>query len=272
MNKFIYNIETDIKPGSIIKFKNEVFARFADNRHIRYFLNNKVFLRPEKVPLMRNGMKIVFPSIMARTQEVTEYTMEDVDYTLGCFKICLNGVQQSFSMDFTDIYIRLKDERLKVVNTDLGKGLTFEYNDVPLEFVDSYFSADYIVADILKEKVVCSHWWTPIFNFGGSEMSKTLLKMSITTEPAEDGKITFGYRTADSGYSIEKKGENFFSFDNLDFTNFTFKTSFANSYTVDLKENFNYIQFYFKSDKPTDCVVHNITVIYKENRFNKGVE
>ena len=63
-----------------------------------------------------------------------------------------------------------------------------------------------------------------------------------------------------------------FDFETLDFNNFSFDTSFANSYTVDIKDYFNFIQFFFKSDNDRSCAIHSLTINYKINSMNKGVQ
>ena len=96
--------------------------------------------------------------------------------------------------------------------------------------------------------------------------------ITISTEPTTNGKVDFGYNTRHISKENAAKGINVFSFDDVDFNNFTFDTSFANSYTLNLKDYFNFIQFYFKSDNEYACAVHSLTITYKINNTNKGVQ
>ena len=118
-----------------------------------------------------------------------------------------------------------------------------------------------------------AEWYTPIFDLGTNESSKTLLKMTISTEPEVNGKLSFGYETRNVNKLINAKGINVFSFDNFSFENFSFDTGFANSYSVKANErNFNFIMFRFVSDNDSNCVVNTFTIIYKINKANKGVK
>ena len=119
---------------------------------------------------------------------------------------------------------------------------------------------------------VVAEWYTPIFDLGTNESSKTLLKMVISTEPEVNGKLSFGYETRNVNKLINAKGINVFSFDNFSFENFSFDTGFANSYSVKCNErNFNFIIFRFISDNDSNCIVNTFTIIYKINKSNIGV-
>lgn len=134
-----------------------------------------------------------------------------------------------------------------------------------------------------------AEWFTPMMDFGTNAQSKTLLQLTVATEPGIQGHVTFGYETrrvyhlmssgAAMAVSVRRDGQEEapsegtpFSFDALDFNNLTFDTSFAHSYTkrVSLR-NFNFIQFRFGSDTDEDCAVSGVTLIYKINQNNRGV-
>jgi hypothetical protein len=101
---------------------------------------------------------------------------------------------------------------------------------------------------------------------------KTLLSLTISSEPITTGQVEFGYTTKNAEEFISSKGVNMFDFENIDFNNFTFDSAFANSYTVDIKDDFNFIQFFFKSDNDKSCAIHSITITYKLNSKNRGVQ
>ncbi len=127
-------------------------------------------------------------------------------------------------------------------------------------------------AIITHEETVIAEWHTPVFDFGTIESSKTLLKMSIATEPENNGKLLFGYETRNAYKLTNAKGNRKFSFEDFSFENFSFDTGFANSYTVRCNvRNFNFIMFHFISDGECDCLINNFTVIYKINKSNRGV-
>jgi hypothetical protein len=130
-----------------------------------------------------------------------------------------------------------------------------------------------IIAKIFHKENVVAKWYTPVFDLGTNESSKTLLKMTISTGSEVNGKVSFGYETRNALKLINAKGVNVFSFDDFSFENFSFYTGFANSYSVKVNErNFNFIIFRFISDNDRNCAINNFTVVYKINKQNKGVE
>lgn len=119
---------------------------------------------------------------------------------------------------------------------------------------------------------VVAKWYTPIFDLGANDIAKTLYKITVSTEPEVNGKLSFGYETKNVSKLRNAKGINTFSFDDLSFDNFSFETGFASSYTVRVKErNFNYIMFRFESNNAHNCAVNNFTVTYAYSRSNRGV-
>ncbi len=130
-----------------------------------------------------------------------------------------------------------------------------------------------LVATITHIQNVVAEWYTPVFDLGTNESSKTLLKMTISTEPEVNGRISFGYETRHVNKLLYAKGLDVFDFGNFSFNNFTFDTGFANSYSVRSNErNFNFIMFRFISDNDVSCTVNSFSIIYKINKANKGVK
>ena len=128
------------------------------------------------------------------------------------------------------------------------------------------------IAEFWRERNVVARWQTPVFDLGSNEVSKTLLKLTISAESGNGGKLTFGYETRKTVRELVAQGLHKFSFEDLDFSSFSFDTGFANSYSVKVKErNFNYITFRFVSDSDRDCSINNFTVTYKINQRNLGV-
>lgn len=122
------------------------------------------------------------------------------------------------------------------------------------------------------ETDIKAEWYTPVLDLGTNESAKTLLKMTMCTNPETNGQLSFGYETKNAKSIINAKGLNIFSFDNIDFNNFSFDTGFANSYSVKCNErDFNFIQFKFYSDNDYNCSINNFTIIYKINKANRGV-
>lgn len=122
-----------------------------------------------------------------------------------------------------------------------------------------------------KENVVAS-WYTAICDLGTNMYSKTLLNITITTEPLVKGSITAGYQTRNIEKDYITNGTHGFDFNEIDFADFSFESSFTSSHTHRVKErNFNFIVIRYVSDNQKACAVNGITIRYKINRINKGV-
>ncbi|MBQ7308319.1 MAG: hypothetical protein IJW82_07330 [Clostridia bacterium] len=271
-NKLTFNEALNVKEDNVIVFKNDVFALGICKDDIIKVEEGKVFVSQEKIFNLKNGRKVVAICDSQTLQNLDEYTIENIDYQEYSFEIHKEQEKVNIEIGDFDLHIALKDEKMKLIVVDSSFKIKYTYNDSVLSLVENQNSSQIIIAKILQEENVVCEWYTPMLDFGSIEMNKTLLKISLTTEPITNGKLTFGYRTKDYTSEIEGKGMSSFSFDNIDFTNFSFLTTFANSYTIDIKEDFNYIQFYFRSDTNSDCVIYDVSLLYKENRFNRGVE
>jgi hypothetical protein len=119
---------------------------------------------------------------------------------------------------------------------------------------------------------VVASWYTPVMDLGSNLYGKTLYGISIATEPGDNGEIKFGYETKEAINDLGVKGDREFRFNDIDFTDFSFKTGFAHSYTVRVKQrNFNYITMRLVSDSDKNCSLNNISLIYKGTKLLKGV-
>lgn len=126
---------------------------------------------------------------------------------------------------------------------------------------------------IYRDYPVVAEWYTPIFDLGRNDISKRLMGFTVFAEKIEGGDLLFGYDTRMVNELISVKGIDIFSFDNYDYTTFTYETGFVKSFTRKVKERaFNFIMFKFKSVNPADCIINSVTVRYKENRHAKGAE
>lgn len=130
---------------------------------------------------------------------------------------------------------------------------------------------------------VVAEWYSPIMDLGTNESSKTLLKITVCTEPEINGNVSFGYETRRVSKLMDGKGFpnmntfsqqnlNVFALDSLSFENFTFDCGYASSYSKRVNErNFNFIILKFASDNDNDCAVNDVTLVYKINKSNIGV-
>ena len=136
----------------------------------------------------------------------------------------------------------------------------------------NYRIPNYITSTITFRDNVVANWYTPIYDLGSNMYSKTLLGLTITTEPLVKGKVALGYQTRNIEKDFITYGPRGFDFNDIDFEDFSFESSFTNSNTMRVKErNFNFIILRYISDTDTACAVNGITIRYKINRLNKGI-
>ena len=81
-----------------------------------------------------------------------------------------------------------------------------------------------------------------------------------------------GFDTRYHRDGFEVKGSKEFSFEDIDFFDFSFDVGFATSYSRRLnKRNVNYISLWYKSEDGKCCALNSIALLYKVNKNNRGV-
>lgn len=148
----------------------------------------------------------------------------------------------------------------------------FENGEVLILHIYNYRIPEIINTTITFKDNVIANWYTPIYDLGSNMYSKTLLGLTITTEPLVKGKVALGYQTRNIEKDFITYGNRGFDFNDIDFEDFSFESTFTNSNTLRVKErNFNFIILRYISDTNTACAVNGITIRYKINRINKGI-
>ena len=171
---------------------------------------------------------------------------------------------------------KLSGKPLYPTNIDLINK-TFQIKEFPDGNIVDIIIYDYsmpteLTATILFRENVVAFWYTAICDLGTNMYSKTLLNITITTEPLVKGSITAGYQTRNTEKDYLTNGTKGFDFNDIDFSDFSFESSFTSSHTHRVKErNFNFIVIRYVSDNSKACAVNGITIRYKINRINKGV-
>ena len=80
--------------------------------------------------------------------------------------------------------------------------------------------------------------------------------------------MSVGYETRKNidRFDAKMRGEG------IDFNEYIFDTEFATSYTKRVREkNFNFIKLRFYNNENADMAINDITITYKVNKENKGV-
>lgn len=272
-NKIVCSSLLQLKENDTLKFNNNVYSLLLSNEDIIRIENNKIYVSPEIIIKLFDGIE-VFANESNNTTLNLKYTITNVDWGDSCFNLSFNNNIIEINDSNIELYINLNGKELIISNIEDNEfNLKLHKNSDILKL--SLYNEEILenlTAKIIINNPVVAYWYTPMFDFNYNNITKTLLKLTISTEPTTNGKLEFGYRTKNNIDSFNSQGMNLINLNNLDFNNFSFNTNFANSYTLELKDDFNFIQFYFVSNNDCDCVVQNITATYKLNKSNKGVE
>ncbi len=203
----------------------------------------------------------------------TPYTVTDVDRYACTFSL-MNGEEKVTGVGVWGavLVLPLSDRTLRVTEVDEENATFMLKRTIEGRPLDIECVATDSIAEFLYKKNVAARWCTPYFDLGTNESAKTLLKLTVSQLPGQGGKMKFGYETDKSLRELDAKGTGIFSFEDLDFDDFSFGTGFQNSHSVKVKENnFNYIVFRFLSDSDKNCSINDLTAIYKINKRNLGV-
>lgn len=299
-NTFTYSKYWGIKNNDIIKFDSDIFKVKFDVSQIIKVENGRIYLNENDILRCYAGGDVYVDGDLCEGLEVDKkYYIEDVNLSDCSFVLTYeNGERVNVSAGGFRICENLRGKELIVTNLTLT---TFQVKfdgevennyssggDNDTETIDGNLSVNNSIIEFVKynnsivyqtpiatfitlNNVVAS-WYSPILDLGSTQTMKTILSLTISSEPITTGQVEFGYTTKNAEEFISSKGVNMFDFENIDFNNFTFDSAFANSYTVDIKDDFNFIQFFFKSDNDKSCAIHSITITYKLNSKNRGVQ
>lgn len=275
-------LNIDIAENDRITFKTNIFELVLDDfspsdndyPHPSSVLLSRIYVEERFLGNFYNGMEVQALDVGDSGLEINKiYIITDMDagtcsfalkdqednpvYMYGGFKLARN-------LKGNELYITEVDDTMFKVK--------YLYNTKPIRLV-AYSNNHNALASIILRKNVVAEWYSAASDLGTNMQSKTLLKIAVSTDPSTNGALEFGYETRNLDRMHKARGMQTFSFDNMDFNNFTFETAFANSYTKRvLARNFNYIMFKFKSDNDKNCIINNLTIVYKINKNHKGVK
>ena len=247
---------------------------FVDNVSVS---SGKVYVSKEQIISAFEYLEVYADMVGTSGLQVNEpYYLYNVDKGNCCFQLVDQyGAVQNILFGGFRLHRKISGNALYLTNVKEKSFQIKMYKDTGAVTLSSYNSSvpNLPIAKFCHLENVVAKWYTPVFDFGTNESSKTLLKMTISTEPEVNGRISFGYETKSVDKVLEAKGVNVFSFENLSFENFSFDTGFASSYSVKINErNFNFIIFRFVSDNEYNCAINSFSVIYKINKQNRGVK
>jgi hypothetical protein len=197
----------------------------------------------------------------------TVYVIDDVD-VIGCsFRLLSeDGAPiRPASVGFR-LLLSLSGEELRVTEVGAADFHLKRYPDGEVLALTDYDGE----VPILPQCYICRHkpiraaWYTPVFDLGYPAREKSLHRLTLTSEPGMVGQMTFGFDTRCERHMHDVKGSGgAFSFESLDYRDFTFTTGFAHSFTKRIfVRGFNYIQFRFVSESDTDGSINRFEAEY----------
>lgn len=236
--------------------------------------------------------------------QIGENTLEKVyegielyaDYVSGT-GLTTNTKYHIGEVDLVDLKFRLFDaENNPVIPTNIGFSLNklvsnkmlyvADVDPINCEFKIKEYAAGAILDLVRYEGLFPSNllavlrfnnnikasWYTPVSDFGTNMYSKTLFNITVATEPLVKGAVEIGIQTRNIDKFFTTYGTRGFDFNDIDFDDFSFESSFTSSHTIRIKErNFNFMILRYVSDNQQACAVNGISIRYKINRLNKGV-
>ena len=281
-NKIAYNIslENDLNDSSSIKItQGNLYASFLnEDEMISIDDDGFIHISEETLPKIYEGIACYVDRTDNTGLKVeTAYYINTVDLDNLRFNLV---DEEGIKVTPTNLGFRLckyiSNKTLYVTNVD-KENKEFQVKEFidgsPLDLVIyNYSMSTELLARICFKENVVANWCTPICDLGTNMYSKTLLALSITTEPLIKGSVTVGYQTRNTEKDFITHGTKGFDFNDIDFNEFSCESSFTNSNTIRVKErNFNFILLRYVSDSQSACAVNGITILYKINRLNKGV-
>ena len=219
---------------------------------------------------------------LSSTELVEEiaYTVHTMDADDCTITLALDGAEVMVSEGTYSLIRPISGKGLYVslIDEDWGGRNTFGIRETPegplLRLIRDYSYAfpRNLTAEITQHKNIAAEWITPYLDLGSNMVSKTLTRMTVAVESGTGGLLWFGYDTRKATAALTAKQAGCFSFDTLSFTDFSFDTGFATSYTVRKRvRDFNYIRFRFLSDDDKPCGLYNFTAEYKTHKKNGGL-
>lgn len=280
-NKVVYNMGLDrdlSEDDEIVIDDSLLFAEYLESNEMSGVDEDGYIVVPEEtINKLYDGIKVYADRVGDTGLELfTEYEIGIVDRDNLRFML-LRGDEQVIPTGVGFRFCKnISGKTLYVTNIDHENSefqvREFLSGDVLQMIVYNYSLPTNLLAVIKYKQNVRAEWYTPIYDLGTNMFSKTLLNITIATEPLPKGSITAGYQTRNLEKDFSARGAREFDFNDINFEDFSFEGSFASSFTLRVKErNFNFIVVRYISDNQNSCAVNSITIRYKVNQINKGV-
>lgn len=270
-NHLVYNQSLSIKENDEI-YAN-CYEEVLSNSQISSVISGLITSSLEDVEhFLYEGQTIYIKDINSNLVEETPYTIYGLSINEFYLKDSNGEVINNITGNF-DIIINLLNHKMFVTNLDIENSkfqLKSSETGNSVKLVS--YTLDPITFTIIVHEAVEMVWYSPIFDLGTNLYSKTLFAMTVSADASTKGEIDFGFDTRNISSNIQSLNYQEFTFDDIDFNNFTFLTAIASSYTKRVKEkDFNFIILKFGSKTRTSAVINSCTIMYKINQMNKGI-
>ncbi len=269
-SKITYNGKLDLKENDIFKLStNDIYMQLVSPYDFIDVANNCVKVGLNTLKILHNGQKVCIDS--SSEIEVGEYEVYDIDMGNLTFKIRQNGEQVTFS-DVFRISAKVTGENFQIVNIE-NSTFALKYKGITAKFVAyNELTPTEFVGYIIKVSPVKAIWYTTFMALNYPDKTKVLKRLILTCEPKINARLQFGYSTKYRDESFTSQGSGDFSFNDIDFNDFTFEGAFATSFTKCVKDYFNFIVFKFESDNDSDCIIKSLKINYSIKGNTRGVK
>jgi hypothetical protein len=169
------------------------------------------------------------------THGIIRYRLMD-EATGSSLQDLVSGMRLCRKVAGQELRVSQVDQKKQIFFVEHTAGINAElilYKDESTDLVGRFIGYTPVVAE----------WSTPVMCHGTNMAGKTLLGITVTTDPNTAGNVTVEYETRKTLRNVDVQGTRGLDFNDIDFNRFTFESRFATSFTKRLcLRNFNYIR------------------------------
>lgn len=277
-NNIVYSSGLNVKNDMPIKMTTKnVYSELMHNLDVVQILNGVIKTTDSVIARLYEGLTVYVDKLQGECGINTNkaYKICNLDRVNRTFSLSAGGVVVDCNGNFrlceliTDatLYITNLNESSQTFQLSKilgGQAITFtQYDGTTITDLRMYF---------YNVKNVCAEWYSPYIDCGAPDRIKVMKQFTIVTEPSTNSKLYFGYATKSSSDVFLAKGAGDFSFNDVDFRDFTFENSFAASFTERTHDWFNFIVFKFVSNNDRDCMINSLKLVYTMKNKIRGVK
>lgn len=267
----VSSLRPDVKAAERLIFDSGLYERILSNpeeetdeegedmRIFRVEDGRIVLADADAIRHFFDGMDLVLHGYREGAELTIPVTVTDVSRFDGSFALAAGGEPVAVDED---------DQLLRSLR---GRELTFDVTDtgtIRLHGDSGYMDLSVIPDEAITGRavfynpVVCE-WYSPVTDFGTNVYEKTIHRLTVATEPVENGEVSVGFETRAAAGLYGSMGiSSGLDLGALSFLDFTL-VGFASSYTREIMQrHVNFARFRFRSAQAQACCVHNLTITY----------